>query len=337
MSDHMAAEAARLQTEAQQQAERAAQAAREMAKAKARPGDDSLEATVKALARQVKEMQASKEEQEAALRQQLKQAAAAQGAELHRYRDASLELKREVERLRHTVETYKAESEQTVKELQQQKDINRRLSRRLSSLSQADPLSDHEDAPGHDAAEQPGEHHRAAPAESAALQSPARSHKSPGKPARRPQEPPTPRPPVAATPYDLDDNDHEDWDGRVSMGVKVPSVTPSKARAPAIYNEPRNKARQQEYASVLEEQIAERQQQKKQQHREDSAATTDYFPFGRPGSGAPVRDEHSNVVTNVTFSRNRRIVPLDHPAGPLYAKRSASAAAEEMFVSKKKK
>lgn len=42
-----------------------------------------------------------------------------------------------------------------------------------------------------------------APAESAALQSPARSHKSPGKPARRPQEPPTPRPPVAATPYDL--------------------------------------------------------------------------------------------------------------------------------------
>lgn len=28
-------------------------------------------------------------------------------------RDASLELKREVERLRHTVETYKAESEQT--------------------------------------------------------------------------------------------------------------------------------------------------------------------------------------------------------------------------------
>eukprot|EP00669_Euglena_mutabilis_P007480 TRINITY_DN2755_c0_g1_i3.p2 TRINITY_DN2755_c0_g1~~TRINITY_DN2755_c0_g1_i3.p2 ORF type:complete len:235 (-),score=26.67 TRINITY_DN2755_c0_g1_i3:382-1086(-) len=139
-------------------------------------------------------MQASKEEQEAALRQQLKQAAAAQGAELHRYRDASLELKREVERLRHTVETYKAESEQTVKELQQQKDINRRLSRRLSSLSQADPLSDHEDAPGHDAAEQPAEHHRAAPAESAALQSPARSHKSPGKPARRPQEPPTPAP-----------------------------------------------------------------------------------------------------------------------------------------------
>ena len=36
----------------------------------------------------------------------------------------------------------------------------------------------------------------------------------------------------------------------------------------------------------------------------------DYFPFGRPGSGAPVRDEYSNVVTNVTFSRSKRIVPL---------------------------
>jgi hypothetical protein len=107
--------------------------------------------------------------------------------------------------------------------------------------------------------------------------------------------------------------------------IKVPVLTPSRARAPAIYNEPRNRTKQHEYAAHLEQQISEQKERRRLQSRMEHANTAEYFPFGRPGSGAPVRDVHSNVVANVTFTRSKRPLPLDHPAGAIFAQRSSSA------------
>eukprot|EP00996_Jenningsia_fusiforme_P000122 NODE_1083_length_1717_cov_41.694844_g959_i0.p1 GENE.NODE_1083_length_1717_cov_41.694844_g959_i0~~NODE_1083_length_1717_cov_41.694844_g959_i0.p1 ORF type:complete len:457 (-),score=65.82 NODE_1083_length_1717_cov_41.694844_g959_i0:261-1631(-) len=79
----------------------------------------------------------------------------------------------------------------------------------------------------------------------------------------------------------------------------------SHPHAPAVYNEPHNREKRSQYAAVLEEQIEEAKAKKKLERAESQQMVTEYFPFGRPGSGAPVRDSMSNVVTNIT-TRSRR-------------------------------
>jgi hypothetical protein len=99
--------------------------------------------------------------------------------------------------------------------------------------------------------------------------------------------------------------------------IRVPIVNTSTAvRAPVVYNEPRNKGKRVEYAVALEDQMRQEKEKRKSQHAEMFAKQEEYFPFGRAGSGAPVRDANSNVVANVTFTRNKGFLPRDHPETP---------------------
>ena len=47
----------------------------------------------------------------------------------------------------------------------------------------------------------------------------------------------------------------------------------------------------------LKRQMAESERRKKAS-RERKAAPEEYFPFGKPGAGAPYRDQHGHIISN---------------------------------------
>lgn len=327
ISDQMALEAERLHLEAKLEAEEVAkEIATSAEKDAAECRVQDLQSAIMQLTDQMREMQASKKLQQDQLQQHFSHTSIVQ-AELQQFKHTSDILRRQVDLLQRQVQTYKEENIDVEKQLQEQKQINRRLSQRLSGHFNAVDLPEEVDLdnsmdfkPCNKVLPRAQKPLGTGPEEivphtsvhSLALQCSALDPSSTAAKAELRRCTPAMR-----SSFDEESDDQSNW-------LRVPTVTPSKAHAPAIYNEPRNRARQQEYATLLEQQMMEQQEKKRKQSAADQAPATDYFPFGRPGSGAPVRDANSNVVTNITFCRSKRPVPIDHPAGPLYAQRSVS-------------
>lgn len=335
VSERMALEAEKLQLSAQIEAERASVEVKELSlradKDAAQRQAEDTQLQVMQLAKMVKELQDRKEEEERARAEMVPVQALRQlQSELQKFKSTSDSLQSQVTTLKQEVDIYKQETISAERQLSEQKEINRRLSARLSGhfsttgggdccrlddvadLDDLDQLIGRRDSSSWelksvDAATSPIQ-----------LPQPSTPHQPSSSSSGRRAIPTTPGVQHSTVlPSEADSS-------RRASFFTVPTVTPSKAHAPAVYNERMNREKKSEYAHMLTQQIEEKREKKRNQNAMDHAASVDYFPFGRPGSGAPVRDANSNVVANVTFSRSRKVLPVDHPAGPLYAKRSAS-------------
>eukprot|EP01060_Flectonema_neradi_P000209 TRINITY_DN10148_c1_g1_i2.p1 TRINITY_DN10148_c1_g1~~TRINITY_DN10148_c1_g1_i2.p1 ORF type:complete len:631 (+),score=175.43 TRINITY_DN10148_c1_g1_i2:69-1895(+) len=100
----------------------------------------------------------------------------------------------------------------------------------------------------------------------------------------------------------------------------IPQVhTPKHNTAPAIYAQQPTRTDKDNYKAALDMQVSQKRalSQSSSRRRELSerrnSTNGDFFKFGVAGSGAPIRDQNNDVITNVTYTRSTNYLPVDHP------------------------
>eukprot|EP01063_Lacrimia_lanifica_P036590 TRINITY_DN7300_c0_g1_i1.p1 TRINITY_DN7300_c0_g1~~TRINITY_DN7300_c0_g1_i1.p1 ORF type:complete len:846 (+),score=456.67 TRINITY_DN7300_c0_g1_i1:61-2598(+) len=91
--------------------------------------------------------------------------------------------------------------------------------------------------------------------------------------------------------------------------------TPKSLQAPAIYGQPVGMSEQQKYRQALDEQVMSNKRSRVRSRAQAQAESSydGFFKFGSAGAGAPIRNAGGDVVSNVTYTRSTRCVPVDHP------------------------
>ena len=142
---------------------------------------------------------------------------------------------------------------------------------------------------------------------------------SPGTPkskaakAATPRQPGTPRTPRQSVTGKVNVRERSLSEPMSAMSVPSMYTTPKKGNtAPALYAQQATRDDRDRYRAALDEQVHQRRRSvsvSQRRERDDRG----FFNFGAAGSGAPIRDTHNEVVTNVTFTRSTNYLPVDHP------------------------